>query len=77
MPRFYVLKGAQNKHEWTKLIYIYIYIYIYNKTVINILTPRFYENTYIMINIGFPKPSMPCNVSNHNSYIIIASECPI
>ena len=23
MPRFYALKGAQNKGEWTNLIYIY------------------------------------------------------
>ena len=27
-----------------------------------------------MINIGFPKPSMMCSISNHNSYIIITSE---
>ena len=24
MPQFYVLKGAQNKGEWTKFIYTYI-----------------------------------------------------
>ena len=26
------------------------------------------------MNIGFPKPSMMCSISNHNSYIIITSE---